>query len=576
MPSTPAASIVIPTRGRPAYLAGTLDSVIPQARELGAEVVVVNDGGGTPVDEVARDRGVRVVTPAAHGANAARNAGIAATAGDPAILLDDDIRAPDGWLHALLDGVGRYPDVDVFGGPITAVIDGGGPRSCGREKPPITTLWLGSEDRDAELVWSANMAIRRRALQRVGPFDESIHGRGEEEDWERRHRARGGRIRYLAGAGLEHRRYGPDASLRSLSAAGWALGRSARRFDVRSGRASSSLREAATVVSTAGHVARHRCPSAIVSLAHNAGRLVEALASLTPGRAAAAADGGGSGGGGGGGGGASPAAPGDDFLSGTSGQVWGTRATTRAVVADLVCDSLAVATLQRPRLMRAARRSPRRRVLVLAVERDDVPNVLPAARAELAASHHDVRFESITADGRGKFENLDLLLDRVATTGFDWLLVVDDDVALPRGFLDGFVFLAERFGLAIAQPAHRWRSHAAWNVTRRRPVSAVRETAFVEIGPLCALHARTFEALLPFPPLRFGWGLDAHWSAVAQARGWREGVVDATPIHHGLRRIASSYDPADAIAEGRRFLADRAFTPATQANRTLETHRGWR
>jgi hypothetical protein len=177
--------------------------------------------------------------------------------------------------------------------------------------------------------------------------------------------------------------------------------------------------------------------------------------------------------------------------------------------------------------------------------------------------------------GRGKFENLDVLLERVPVEGFDWLLVLDDDVALPRGFLDAFVFLAERFDLAMAQPAHRWRSHAAWNVTRRRPFSLVRETAFVEIGPLCALRGQTFETLLPFPPLQFGWGLDAHWSALARSRGWRQGVIDATPIQHGLRRIASSYDPADAIDEGREFLADRPYTPAAEANRTLVTHRRW-
>jgi hypothetical protein len=127
----------------------------------------------------------------------------------------------------------------------------------------------------------------------------------------------------------------------------------------------------------------------------------------------------------------------------------------------------------------------------------------------------------------------------------------------------------------MAQPAHRWRSHAAWNVTRRRPFSLVRETAFVEIGPLCALRADTFEKLLPFPPLQFGWGLDAHWSAVARSRGWRQGVIDATPIRHGLRRIASSYDPADAVQEGRQFLIDRPYTPAVEANRTLVTHRSW-
>lgn len=564
MSPTPAASIVVPTRGRPAYLAAALASLAPQARAYGAEVVVVNDGGGPAVDGVARDHGARVIVPHAPGANAARNAGIAATTGDPVVLVDDDVRAPDGWLRALLDGAARYPDAGVFGGPIAAVIDGGGPRTCGRCTPPITTLWLGPEDRDAQLVWSANMAIRRRALERVGPFDESIRGRGEEEDWERRYRASGGRIVYLAAAGLDHLRCGEDASLRRLSAAAYALGRSARRFDVAKGEASSMLRELLTIAATAGHVVRRRCATGLVSLAHNAGRLAEALESIARGGPR------GSGGGG-------SAAPSDDFLSGTSGQVWGIRATTRAVAADLVCDAAAAATLQALRLSRAVRSSPRRRVLALAVARDDVPNVLPAAHAELDASQrHDVHFESIDAGGRGKFENLDVLLQRLDVGNFDWLLIVDDDVVMPRGFLDRFVFLAERFDLAIAQPAHRWRSHAAWDVTRRRPGSLVRETAFVEIGPVCGLHSRTFEALLPFPALRFGWGLDAHWSAVARCNGWREGVVDATPIRHGLRRIASSYEPSDAIAEGRRFLADRPYTPAALANRTLTTHRGWR
>src|SRR5205807_9961343 len=122
--------------------------------------------------------------------------------------------------------------------------------------------------------------------------------------------------------------------------------------------------------------------------------------------------------------------------------------------------------------------------------------------------------------------------------GCDWLMLLDDDVALPAGFLDAFVFLAERFALKLAQPAHRRRSHAAWAVTRRRPGSVVRETAFVEIGPVVAFHNVTFGVLLPFPELRSGWGLDLHWSAIAKHRGWRTGIVDATPVRHGLRRIA--------------------------------------
>ena len=232
MSPTPVASILIPTRGRPEYLDAALRSIVPQAADAGAEVLVVSDGDEPATRSVAERHGARVIElTGAHGANAARNAGIATSSGDPVVFVDDDVFAPAGWLQAMLDGAREYPDHDVFGGPIRADLDGGGPRSCGREKPPITTLELGACDRDAELVWSANMAIRRRALARVGPFDESIHGRGEEEDWERRYHALGGRIRYLARARLDHRRTGADASLPRLAAAAYALGASARRYD---------------------------------------------------------------------------------------------------------------------------------------------------------------------------------------------------------------------------------------------------------------------------------------------------------------------------------------------------------
>ncbi len=93
---------------------------------------------------------------------------------------------------------------------------------------------------------------------------------------------------------------------------------------------------------------------------------------------------------------------------------------------------------------------------------------------------------------------------------------------------------------------------------------------------MCALRADSLSQLLPFPALRFGWGLDAHWSAVAHRHGWRMGVIDALPVDHGLRRIAASYDREAAAAEARGFLADRPYTTATEAQRTVVTHRRWR
>jgi GT2 family glycosyltransferase len=556
VPGQPVASIVIPTRSRPDYLEVTLASIAPQAAAAGAEVIVINDGDSVASGRIAERHGARVVElPPPGGANAARNAGIRAAAGDLIVLIDDDVHAPEGWLEALLAGPGSAAEAEVFGGPIRACLEGGGPHSCGREGPPITSLDLGPEDRDVEMVWSANMAIRRRAIERIGLFDEALRGRGEEEEWERRYRASGGVVRYVAAAGLDHRRTAGDATLARLSRAGYAHGRNARRYDARKGIAPSLAAELRTLAGCVWHIVRRRCANGVVLAAHSAGRVREVLRRPEPVGTPVAAD---------------------DFLSGTSGQVWGIRATARGIAADAACDLAALATGTPWRLARAAAASPRRQVLALAIERSDVPNILPAARDELLASRHDVRFVSTDAGTRGKFENLNELLAANPAGGYDWLLILDDDVALPRGFLDAFVFLAERFDLALAQPAHRWRSHAAYSVTRRRPASVVRETGFTEIGPLSALRAATFDELLPFPPLRAGWGLDLHWSVLAREHGWRQGVIDATPMHHGLRQIATSYSRDAAVAEAREFLADHRYVPAAQANRTVATHRGWR
>jgi hypothetical protein len=264
----------------------------------------------------------------------------------------------------------------------------------------------------------------------------------------------------------------------------------------------------------------------------------------------------------------------DDFLSGTSGTVGGLDAVLR-VARDAAVDARELAGGRRLRLALAARREPpRRRVLILGVERPEHAAAAARAHAELARSRHDVELHTRPPEGAGKFENLNRLLEAHPPAGHDWLIVLDDDVQLPRGFLDRFVFLCERFDLTLAQPSHRLNSHAAWPQTRRRAGSVVRETRFVEIGPVTAFASKTFATLLPFPALRMGWGLDAHWGAVAAEHGWKVGIVDATPIRH-TKPVAVAYDREGAEAEARAFLADRPYVKAADANRTLERFARW-
>jgi glycosyltransferase involved in cell wall biosynthesis len=275
----PAVSVVVPTSGRAGYLEVTLASLRRQRTETPHELLVVDDGATDATPAVAERHGARLV---AHGErrslNAARNTGLRETSAPLVAFVDDDVLVPEGWLEALAGGAERHPEAEAFGGPIRARLEGRAPRGCGREDPPITTLDLGPRDREAEMVWGANFAVRRSAVQRVGEFDESIvRPHGDEEEWLERLRAAGGRIEYLAAAGLEHRRSPEDTRLRRLARAGYERGRAARSSDVRRGRAPGPARELRVLAGCGWHTLRRGCPQGIVMGAHSAGRLVETL-----------------------------------------------------------------------------------------------------------------------------------------------------------------------------------------------------------------------------------------------------------------------------------------------------------
>jgi GT2 family glycosyltransferase len=128
-----------------------------------------------------------------------------------------------------------------------------------------------------ELVWSANMALRRPAFDRTGPFDERFSTGGDEEEWLRRLRADGGRVVYLADAGLDHRRAGDDARLRSLMRSAYRRGRNMRAYDRARERAPALGRELLVLAGCGWHILRRACPQGLVMGAHSAGRVVEAV-----------------------------------------------------------------------------------------------------------------------------------------------------------------------------------------------------------------------------------------------------------------------------------------------------------
>ena len=287
------ASVIIPTRARLNYLEVALASIAPQAAGAGAEVLVIDDAGASlPARALAARFGARYEPhPVPLGLNAARNTGVERSSGELVVFVDDDIRASQGWLAALIDAAQEHPRVDVFTGPIRPRLEGSELRTCGREGPPITALDLGGRDTEARYAWGANMAIRRSALERVGPFDLSLEHGGDEQEWQdrlftasagdgaagSRGDSHSARVLYVARAAVDHRRTGADARLPALARTAYARGRAARRLDSRRGQAPALGRELLTLAGCLGHVVRRRCPGGLTMVAHSAGRLREGL-----------------------------------------------------------------------------------------------------------------------------------------------------------------------------------------------------------------------------------------------------------------------------------------------------------
>jgi len=556
-------------------------------------VLVIDDAGPTTSARALAARfGVRYEPHARPlGLNVARNTGVERSAGELVVFVDDDIRASGGWLQALLDAAREHPEVDVFTGPIHARLEGRELRTCGREAPPITSLELGAQDTDARYAWGANMAIRRSALERVGPFDVSLEHGGDEQEWQDRMRkscaggacAEEARVLYVARAGVDHRRAGADASLGSLARGAHARGRAARQFDARRGQAPSLARELRTLAGCAGHVIRRRCPAGLTMVAHSAGRLREGArerlrrqeGDQIPGAAIPA--------------GAAPhvqahgrGAGGDervqeeplDFLSGASGTVGGFDAVRRGARDELV-DAWELASGRRLALKLAARReppgdgcscsacsgtsaSPWRRLRVRSCWAPVTTSSSTSARLAAKASSRTStvcsppihRQSRLAAGGRRRC--------RVAA----WLprpLPVPVRAVQPAARpARASPELARSMAADATPPAQR---RARDQLRRDRACECVRE--------------RNVRDATAVSRAAHGLGPGCTLGGYRARTRMRCGVVDAVAIRHRAAPAADAYSRADAIAEARAFLAERPYVSAGEAQRTLTTHRRW-
>lgn len=271
-------SIVVPTWNRAPLLADCLRSLRAQTYPADRfEIVVADDGSVDATADVVRahDDGrlphVRHLLLPRGGANAARNAGIAASRGDPICFTDDDVEVPPGWLAAMVDGVLRHSQAGCVGGPVRLRFEGKPPSICEMES------WVGESEFDyspiegvVEHVAGANLAVQRWAIETVGSFNASLFV-GDETEWQLRLRRAGIPIVYLPSAWIWHRRTAADLRHMNLLRRRFWRGVSYARYAAVVGERISIGHVLWPIPFYVAHAARRRCFGAVLEISRKLG-----------------------------------------------------------------------------------------------------------------------------------------------------------------------------------------------------------------------------------------------------------------------------------------------------------------
>src|SRR4029078_2161518 len=117
--SNPPLSVVLGTTQPWPELEPLIDTVVPQAREIGAEVIVVdNNGGGLPEKLASQTPEIVWITDPGASIFRMRSVGMSVARGDVIALTEDHCLPSPGWCKAHIDGHAQHPDVAAVGGTV--------------------------------------------------------------------------------------------------------------------------------------------------------------------------------------------------------------------------------------------------------------------------------------------------------------------------------------------------------------------------------------------------------------------------------------------------------------------------
>lgn len=200
-------SVVVVSAGRPDALKRCLLGLSQQIK-AGCEVIVVADPEGQAAARNLPVAGaLKLLAQRTPNISVARNAGIAAAAGDVIAFVDDDAVPEPTWSQAILTAF-EGGEVAAVTGPVL------GRNGISLQWGPLAVNALADDvptgssapirDGFARKLQGTNMAISRAALERVGGFDEALHFYLDDTDMSLRIGQSGLRTAWVPGAVVHH------------------------------------------------------------------------------------------------------------------------------------------------------------------------------------------------------------------------------------------------------------------------------------------------------------------------------------------------------------------------------------
>jgi GT2 family glycosyltransferase len=223
-------SIIIPTFERPQALARCLDALsVLDGYPSTFEVLIVDDGGGVPLEPVVASRRERLSLSLLRqdhaGPAAARNLGIQRARGRWLAFIDDDCEPDRQWLSMLARQFADQPGA-LLGGRVVNGLKGN--VYCAAHQLLVDYSARHFQRGTKPFVASSNMAVPASLFREVGGFDASFpFAGGEDRDLCARWHAAGHPLSEARTAVVRHHH---PLSFRSFCRLHHRYGRGARRF----------------------------------------------------------------------------------------------------------------------------------------------------------------------------------------------------------------------------------------------------------------------------------------------------------------------------------------------------------